>query len=141
MDWRTASFVVLALWGSYMIFGQKATDIHGERVSMFFEGACMMAIAIFAVIGHTGDFAKMTFRSSTLALTMGLMSSIGLYIQLYAMRVGGPEKLPIVTMITGSWPAITVVLACLFVGAKLQPHQWLGVLAVVGGLALVNWTK
>ena len=53
----------------------------------------------------------------------------------------GPEKLPIVTMITGSWPAITVVLACLFVGAKLQPHQWLGVLAVAGGLTLVNWTK
>lgn len=124
-----------------MIFGQKATDIHGERVSMFFDGVCMMAIAVLALIGHTGDFAKMTFRSGTFALTMGLMSSLGLYVQLYAMRVGGPEKLPIVTMVTGSWPAITVVLACLFVGAKLQPHQWLGVLAVAGGLTLVNWTK
>lgn len=141
MDWRTASFVVLALWGSYMIFGYKATDVHGERVSMFFEGAAMMAVAIFAIIGHTGDFAKMTFRSGTFGLIMGLMSGIGLYIQLYAMRVGGPEKLPIVTMITGSWPVITVVLSCLFVGTKLQPHQWLGVLAVAGGLALVNWTR
>ena len=141
MDWRTASFVVLTLWSSYMIFGQKATDIHGERVSMLFEGICMVAISIFAMIGHTSDFTKMTFRSGAFALTMGLMSAAGLYVQLYAMRVGGPEKLPIVTMITGSWPAITVVLACLFVGAKLQPHQWLGVLTVAGGLTLVNWTK
>lgn len=85
-----------------MIFGYKATDVHGERVSMFFEGVAMMAVAIFAIIGHTGDFAKMTFRSGTFGLSMGLMSGIGLYIQLYAMRVGGPEKLPIVTMITGS---------------------------------------
>ena len=141
MDWRTASFVVLALWGSYMIFGQKATDIHEERVSMLFEGVCMMAIAVIAMIGHTGDFAKMTFRSGAFALTMGLMSGIGVYIQFYAMRVAGRENLPIVAMITGSWPAITVVLACLFVGAKLQPQQWLGVLTVAGGLILVNWTK
>ena len=141
MDWRTASFVVLALWGSYMVFGGKATDIHGERVSMFFEGLAMMAVAIFAIAGHTGDFAKMTMRSGWLALTMGLMSAIGLYIQLYAMRVGGLAQLPMIAMITGSWPAITVVLAWAFVGARLQPQQWLGVLAVAGGLVLVNWTR
>jgi uncharacterized membrane protein len=141
MTWRVASFIVLALWGSYLIFGSKATDVHGERVSMFFEGLAMMAVGIFAVIGYTDDFAKMTFRSAYFALVMGLMSAIGLYIQLYAMRVGGASQLPVIAMITGSWPAITVVLSCLILGSKLQPQQWLGVVAVAGGLALVNWTK
>lgn len=141
MGWRTASFVVLGLWGSYMVFGSKATDIHGERVSMFFEGVAMMAVAVFAIMGHTGDFAKMTLRSGSFALTMGLMSAVGLYIQLYALRVGGPAQLPVIAMITGSWPAITVVLTCVFIGASLQPQQWAGVLAVAGGLVLVNWTR
>lgn len=141
MDWRTASLVVLSLWGSYMIFGQKAIGIHGERVTMLFEGVVMFVVGVFAMIGYTSDFGKVTFRSSTFALIMALMSGVGLLIQLYAMRVGGKENFPIVAMITGSWPAITVVLSCLFVGAKLQPQQWLGVLAVASGLVLVNWTK
>ena len=141
MDWRTASFVVFALWGSYMVFGIKATEVHGERVSMFFEGLAMMAIAIFVIIGHTNDFTRMTMRSGGFALTMGLMSAVGLYIQLYAMRVGGPDNFSTVAMITGSWPAITVVLAWLFLGSHLQLQQWLGVVAIAGGLILVNWTR
>ncbi len=141
MSWRAASFVALALWGSYMVFGSKATDVHGERVSMFFEGMAMMGVAIYALIGHTDDFGKMTFQSGSFALIMGLMSAIGLYIQLYAMRVGGVSQLPVIAMITGSWPAITVVLSCLILGSRLQPQQWLGVVAVVVGLILVNWTR
>ncbi len=142
MDWRTASYITLSLWASYMLFGDKATAIHGARMSMFFEGAAMMAVGIFGVIGHAGDFSLVTLRSGTLALIMALMSGIGLFIQLYALQVApSKEVFPAITMITGSWPAITVVLACVFLGSRLEFQQWLGVVMVAGGLLLVNWTK
>lgn len=142
MDWRMASLLVLGLWGSYMIFGAKATEIHGERVSMFTEGLAMFFIGSLAVLGHFGDFAKMTLRSGSFATIMGLMSGLGLFIQLYALRVAPKDAWPIVSMITGSWPVVTAVLLCILPGGtKLQPQQWAGVGLAAAGLILVNWVR
>ncbi len=142
MDWRQLSYAGLALWGSYLIFGDKATAIHGARMSMLFEGVAMMAVALFANWNNAKDFSMVTLRSSAFGLTMGLMSAIGMMIQLYAVEAApSKDAVPVIAMITGSWPAITVVLACLFLGSSLQIQQWLGGLGVAGGLLLVNWVR
>ena len=68
---------------------------------------------------------------------MGLMSAVGVYIQFYAIRVGGTPNLPIIAMITGSWPAITVVLACVFVGAT-YPEELREVRKIVGDTPILT---
>lgn len=144
MDWKLASFTTLALWGSYMIFGSKATEIHGEKVSMMFEGVAMFAIALIVIITADGglhDFGKVTLKSFIFAATMGLMSAGGLYIQLYALRIA-PSQIPLIALITGMWPAVTVALVCILrLGNPLLPRQWAGVGLATAGLALANWAK
>jgi uncharacterized membrane protein len=141
VGWRAASFLTLALWGSYGIFASRANVIHGEKVTMAFEAAAMVLIAIasLAVYGAS-DISKITSASAMHASIMALMSAGGLYIQFYAFRHGGASNMSLIIVITGSFPVITVVLGQLM-GIYLTTHQWIGVAMVSIGLVLVNWTK
>ncbi|HEX4766193.1 MAG TPA: DMT family transporter [Lichenihabitans sp.] len=47
-------------------------------------------------------------------------------------------QVAIVTVLSSLQSAITVGLACLFLGERLAVHQWLGVAIVAGGLALIR---
>jgi drug/metabolite transporter (DMT)-like permease len=144
MDWKLASLATLALWGSYTIFGNEATKVHGEKVSMMFEGLAMFGVAILVVMMADGgfrDFGQVTVKSFIFAALMGLMSAGGLYLQLYALRLA-PEKVSIIALTTGMWPAVTVALVgILRLGAPLLPRQWAGVILATAGLALANWAK
>jgi uncharacterized membrane protein len=127
-----------------MIFGNEATKVHGEKVSMMFEGVAMFVVALLAVVmasGGMSGFSKVTLKSFLFAALMGLMSAAGLYLQLYAMRLA-PDKVSVIALITGMWPAVTVALiGILRLGAPLLPRQWAGVALATAGLALANWAK
>lgn len=137
MDWKVASVIVLVLWGTYGIFGSKATEVHGEKVTVVFETVAFILLALVAAGSAMGDFQKVTTRSFINASVMGLMSAGGFYFFLYAMRLS-PQNLGVITMTTGLYPVITV-LVMHFLGQHLAPQQWLGVALATAGLALVNW--
>jgi len=143
MNWKVASWTALALWSSYCIFGDKANKIHGARVTMIAEALCIAAVTVFALFGGSNlssDFSKVTLKSAVFAITMGLMSAGGIYLQFTAFQnAKGTHDLALIAMITGFWPVVTVFLTALL-GTKLTPHQWLGVALSSAGLYLVNKT-
>lgn len=144
MHWIIASIVTMLLWGSYSIFGERATRIHGEKVSFVFEvlGMIIIAVSVFALFGGLGDFKKMTSVSITNAVLMGLLTSLGAFMLLYALRVvPSVNQVPIVVVIAGFYPIVTAILAWLFLGSKLSLTQWIGVGLAGIALALVNWTR
>lgn len=137
MDWRIASLCVLILWGVYSIFGAKAGEIHGEKVSMVFETAGFILLTLLVAGNAIGDFQRVTIKSFVCASLMGLMSAGGFYFLLYALRVA-PQNLGIIIVATGLYPVVTVVVTH-FLGQHLAPHQWFGVALAGAGLILATW--
>jgi len=144
MNWIIASIVTMLLWGGYAIFGEQATRVHGEKVSFLFEllGMAIIAVVVFAVFGGADDFKKITSASLTNAVIMGLMTSLGAFTLLYALRiVPSANQVPVVVIIAGFYPVVTAILSYLFLGSRLSLVQWAGIVLAGVALVLVNWAK
>ncbi|MBI2633652.1 MAG: EamA family transporter [Parcubacteria group bacterium] len=140
MNWFISSLAALMLWATYGIFGAKATEVHGEKVSMIFEAIAFLLIAIIVVLSaDLKDFQKITSKSFTNATLMGIASSGGFYLLLYALRLS-PERMPLIILITGLYPVLTVIITH-FIGKPLSMNQWFGIIFVAAGLILINWKK
>jgi len=144
MTWIIATLITTILWGSYSIFGEKATSIHGEKVSFVFEilGMLIVACVVFGTLGGFADFKKMTSASVMNAVIMGLMVSAGTFTLLYAMRTAPSiNQFPLIIVIAGFYPIITAILSYFFLGSRLSLIQWIGIALAGVALLLVNWTK
>lgn len=139
MNWQTASLVTLLLWGVYGIFAAKAGEIHGAKVSLVFEAAAFVILAVVVAGGSLGEFAKVTRQSFAFASLMGLLSAAGFYFLLYAIGLA-PQNLSVIIVITGLYPVLTVVINH-FLGSHLTPHQWVGVGFGILAVVLVNWPR
>ncbi len=143
MSWLLASFATLFLWAGYSIFGDRATEVHGEKVSLVFEmGALLfLNIVIFLLWGGFKDFHKVTTASFINGALMGLMSSGGLFFLLYSLRVAPAHHFSTIVLVTGLYPVLTAVIGHFFLDAKLSFHQWIGVALAGVALGLINWEK
>lgn len=139
MDWKDASLTTLLLWGMYGIFASKAGEVHGAKVSLVFEAAAFVILAVVVAGGSLGEFAKVTRWSFLFASLMGLFSAVGFYFLLYALRLA-PENLSAIILITGLYSVITVVINH-FLGSHLAPHQWAGAGFGILAVVLVNWPR
>lgn len=141
MDWRLISAAPLIMWAFYVIFGSMASRIHGEKVTMVAEGVAMMAVAIGTIaFAGMGDFRQVTPTSLTYAAIMGLMSALGVLVQLYAFRITSQDQQGAVAMIGGMYPMLAAILLFAMFrlgiagGSPLTLRQWVGV--ACGALAL-----
>lgn len=144
MTWIVATIITTVLWGSYSIFGEKATSVHGEKVSFIFElvGMIVIACIVFGTLGGFADFKKVTNASAVNAIIMGLMVAAGTFTLLYAMRTAPSiNHFPVIIIIAGFYPILTAILSYFFLGSKLSLIQWTGVVLAGIALLLVNWTK
>ena len=135
--WRLYAVMALAMWGVYSIPGNKATEVHGEKMTLLFETVAFVLLCALVSLRATGDFAKITAASAFNASVMGVLSAGGFYFMLSAMNAS-PRNLTTIVLIAGSYPAITAIVSH-FLGQPLSLHQWVGVGTVMTGLALVNW--
>ena len=138
----TMCLITLGMWGTYMLFGNKASETHGEKVNMALEAGMMMLVAIAAFVVNGGgvlqSFSKVTSASLAYGLLMAFMSAGGIYLQFTAMRMA-PNQVSLIALITGMWPVLTVLLAgMLKIGEPLSPKQWVGVLLSGAGLFLAS---
>ncbi len=144
MNWLIAALTGLIFWSIYSIFGDRATQIHGEKISMLFETVAFVLLLAFVATqstnGSTGfDFSKMTTRSALFGAVMGITSAAGFYCLLLAFKLG-PSQTANIVLITGFYPVLTAVLLSLF-GTRLSGTQWAGIALASVGLFLVNWKR
>ncbi len=143
MSWIVSSIISLFLWSGYSIFGDRATDVHGEKISLFFEMGALIVLnaLIFLLWGGLKDFSKITTSSFISGSLMGLMSSGGLFFLLHALRTSPPHHFSTIVLITGLYPVVTAVIGHFFLDAKLSLHQWVGVGLAGLALWLINWER
>lgn len=138
MGYLPLSIVTLLLWGTYALFANRATAVHGEKVTMAFEAAAFAVLAIIACGSARNDFGRVTGRSAFDAACMGLMSAGGFYLLLKALRLE-PTRVGTITLITGLYPIVTVFAAAIAGQQPLTPRTVLGTLLAASGIVLVSW--
>lgn len=142
MNWIYASIGALILWGLYSIFGDKATQIHGERITFLFEAGAMaiMAVVIFFFWGSLDEFKKVTIGSFLNASIMAIMTSVAAFLVLLAFRLSSnPDHIPQIVLIAGFYPVLTAFFSYFLLGSRLSLIQWVGVMLSGIALFLVNW--
>lgn len=142
MNWVYPSIGALILWGLYSIFGDRATQVHGERITFLFEAAGMtiMALAIFFFWGNLDEFKKVTYGSFLNASIMAIMTSAAAFLVLLAFRVSSnPNHVPQIVLIAGFYPVLTALFSYFLLGSRLSLIQWVGVALSGIALFLINW--
>ena len=70
----------------------------------------------------------------SLAVVTGALGALGALSYLYAITRG---RVSLVVSFTALYPALTIVLAALFLHEAITPRQWAGVLLAMAAMALI----
>ena len=150
MNWMGNSILAHVLWGAGPIFAVMASYYHGSRsenILFAFETAVMMQMTLVLYFTSGIDTSVISVKSSTFTLLAAYCSSIAYFLMIMAIRQA-PTLLEEITLISGTWPATTVIL--IFIILKIRA-DWLpgtklpslincaGAVTVIIGLLLVNW--
>ena len=99
----------------------------------FFEGVGTLTVFTMFVIYNRGlIFNNFSFNAP--ALFMGLTWGIGTVLFIAALKYA---KLSVTVPLTAVYPALTVILAFVFLGERLGPKEIAGVLMAIGSAALL----
>ena len=139
MNWFLATIVATVLFRIYPIFGNRAGQIHGEKINFIIDGMIMFFMCIVLSIAYRGDFQKITKISLGYSMFLGL-SSLGFMLMLYAWRVV-PDKMPIIQITIGFSTVITAIMSTLIDHTVLSSHQWFGAFGALFCVTLVNLSK
>lgn len=137
MTWLWLSLGTLGLWGTYALFATRANAVHGELVTMAFEAAAMALIVVVQLPSLAQNIGRMTVRSAFDASAMGLMSAVGFYLLMRAIRIE-PTRVGTMALITGLYPVITIVVAAVLGQQQMDAMKWIGAALAVTGLILVS---
>ena len=122
MHWLTATILAMLIFSLYPIFGDKASQIHGEKMNFIIDAVFMVIFALFLSIHNSADFKRITKISLAYSLGLGF-STIAFFLTLYAWRVA-PNRVPIIMVIVGFSTVITAAIYN-FIGTKLTILEWL----------------
>jgi len=87
-----------------------------------------------ALHGHESGPVRVWEKLPKLAL-LGVIDVSAFFAWYLGLRVG---QVSLVTPIATSSPAVTVVLAHLFLKERVRPHQRIGILAIISGIVLLS---
>jgi|GEM_PF-1348216 len=147
MNWLFCTIGTLILWGTYTIFANKANLIHGDKITLLFEAAAFVVLALAVSGSSRSDFHRVTIESAVYATIMAIMSAGGFYLLLMAFNKA-PERFTMIAFSTAMYPVITVIVASLILKFKpelmaeakaMTPVQFFGVVMAITGLVLINW--
>lgn len=122
------------LWASYMAFGapvlQRHSPLRMTAWAVTFGAVVMLPLGVWQL--STVDWGRVTGSSVFAVLYAGLISiALGNVVQFRAVKVIGPAR---TTMFQFLVPALTVVLAAVFLGEQVRAGQVIGGIVIVAGI-------
>lgn len=127
-DWILPAMGTFLFWGLWGFFPKLTVRYVSPVSAIVFEAliGVPVALVVLSAIGFKPDLHP---RGVLLASLTGVLGILGALMYLTAVQRGNTS---LVATFTALYPALTVLLAVLFLGERLVLRQWLGV-----GLALV----
>ena len=131
--WRglaLAVFAGIAFGGFFILIAQM--DSSAVLTPLLVAKAAAACVALLFVA--LGGLPLPALQSNPPALLAGLLDGVANAIYLLAQQ---HTRLDVAVVLTSLYPAVTVVLACLLLKAKIAGSQWLGVLLCLTAIALI----
>lgn len=131
--WYTMILLAIVCFAVGSFLGKLASLKDIPHRVYFFEGVGTLTVFTTFVLYNRGVIFN-NFSFNAPALLMGLTWGIGTVLFIAALKYA---KLSVTVPLTAVYPALTVILAFIFLGEKLSPREIAGVLLAIGSAALL----
>lgn len=131
------SLLTILMWGLWGFFGKLALEKRMPPSTVFLAETVVSAlIAIFLLFAivqrHDGEPIYSTIN--VYGILSGVALAVGLFFYYFALEGG---KVTVIVPLTATYPVVAVLLAFVLLRERPQPLQWVGVILVVAGVALL----
>jgi len=132
-DWILPATGTFLFWGLYGFFPKITLRYISPLSTIFFEAliGIPVAIAVLVALKFKPDVHP---TGILLASLTGLLGILGALSFLFAVRRG---QVGLVSAFTALYPALTILLAMLLLGERLELRQWVGVGLAILAMLLV----
>ena len=127
-------FVALILWGIAGVTQKLSINHISAEYSFVWFAVAFVPIAVLVVLAEGSVAVLQSPGIIVFASVGGILNGLGVLTAFMALERNG--KASVVIPLVALYPLVAVVVAYLFVGEKVTPIQWAGVLMAVaaGGL-------
>ncbi len=130
VDWRIATFLVILFWGLQGVLVKVALRGVDERTFLIIYGIAALALSFF--VAPRGEVVRPYVG---VALAAALTSILG---YLFYLEAVGSGKVSIVVPLTSLSIAVTVILAALFLGERLDTYKEVGIALAMLAVVLLS---
>ncbi|MFN3593712.1 MAG: EamA family transporter [Thiobacillaceae bacterium] len=132
-SWLFPAFIAFVLWSLWAYIPKITTQHIDPRSALVFQavGAFACGLVVLATLGFRPMLHE---RALPLALLTGVLGMAGGLAYLYAVARG---PVTLISVLTALYPALTVLLANLFLDEAVSPRQWFGILLGLIAIVLV----
>jgi transporter family protein len=131
------SLGIIVLWGLWGFFGKMALIRAMPATSVFLaEIATGAVVGTIALIAFARSGAPLPWQApiNLWGILSGLVMAVGLLLFYVVLDRGNAV---VIVPLTATYPLVTVALSLLFLGERPTPTQWIGLVLVVAGGALL----
>ncbi len=129
--------IAAATYGTYSVLGKKLLARHQMSTVL----AAYLLLGTLLLIGVKLLVSPTSWPAPGEALTIGLSTGVLTTLLPITLYTFGLSRLPAseASILLTFEPVVAFVLAAVVLGESLQAGQWLGVMAVLGGVVLLTW--
>ena len=132
--WLSYAFACLACWGIWAFLAKITTTEVGAAETQFLFTLGMVPFAlVFAIRSGLGSLVSDRIGVGY-GIINGLLTGVGTILMFSAFR-NGPAS--VITPVSGAYPLVTVLLAMVILGERLNYIQYIGLAAALVGLTLI----
>ena len=131
------SLLTILMWGLWAFFGKLALEKRMPPTTMFVAETLVSAVIgvvlLLAIVQrHEGQPIYSTIN--VYGILSGVALAIGLLFYYFALE---GAKVAVVVPLTATYPIVAVLLAYALLRERPRPWQWVGVILVVAGVAML----
>lgn len=131
------SLLTILMWGLWGFFGKLALEKRMPPTTVFLAETVVSALIaiflLFAVVQRQ-DGQLLFSTINVYGILSGVALAVGLLFYYFALE---DAKVTVIVPLTATYPVVAVLLAFVLLRERPRPLQWVGVVLVVAGVALL----
>ena len=133
--WLVNSVMALICFGLWAFLPKISVKYINQKSALIYEvlGGVLVATVIWTTLSKALEY---DIRGTIAALSTGIIGYLGMLFFLNAVKLG---NVSVVASLTAVYPAVTIVLAIIFLKEKVNYIQYLGILLAIIGVTLLAY--